>query len=181
VSFLRPCGFFPREADGDEAYSPSEVIEVPEDSEDARKWPIWVDPKAAAAEATKEATAETTSLIDAPPLDAPATTESPPALDAPPASAAPKPASARPGPRKSKLSAPRAARAPKAKKLSTLDRSALDWTAHVSAAADGGVRDELSAHRRGGGYLERVDFLERVGGRKEELLEQSKASKRRRG
>jgi hypothetical protein len=157
------------------------VIEVPEDSEDARKWPIWVDPKAAATEATKEATADATPLIDPPPVDAPATAEPPPAPDTPTASAAPKPAGARPGPRKSKLSAPPPARVPKAKKLSTLDRSALDWTAHVSAAADGGVRDELSAHRRGGGYLERVDFLERVGGRKDELLEQSKASKRRRG
>ena len=40
---------------------------------------------------------------------------------------------------------------------------------------------ELEANRRGGGYLERVEFMERVGARREEIFEQGRSTKRRKG
>jgi hypothetical protein len=67
------------------------------------------------------------------------------------------------------------------KKLTTLDKSAMDWRAHVdSAQPSSGLKDELDANRRGGGYLEKVEFLQRVEQRKEDTLEASRATKRRR-
>jgi hypothetical protein len=67
----------------------------------------------------------------------------------------------------------------KAKKLSTLDKSAMDWRAHVQAQEGSGIKDELEANRRSGGYLEKVDFLKRVEERKEDVIEASKSTKRR--
>jgi hypothetical protein len=64
----------------------------------------------------------------------------------------------------------------------------MDWKAHLESEAavtdadEGGVgtmRDELEANRRGGGYLEKVDFLDRVGARREELFEKERSLKRR--
>ena len=79
----------------------------------------------------------------------------------------------------------------------------MDWRAHVEAesrsassgsgyvAQEGGdgrgagggggavMRDELEANRRGGGYLDKVDFLDRVGARREELFEKERSGKRR--
>ena len=43
------------------------------------------------------------------------------------------------------------------------------------------LKDELDANRRGGGYLEKVQFLNEVGDRRDKLLEESKDKKRRRG
>jgi hypothetical protein len=54
----------------------------------------------------------------------------------------------------------------------------MDWHAHVSTEADSGLKDELEANRRGGGYLEKVDFMERVNARKEEVLQAVKGRKR---
>jgi hypothetical protein len=63
--------------------------------------------------------------------------------------------------------------------------SALEWKAHVKASPDGGggpeLASELEANRRGGGYLEKVEFLQRVGDRKNQTLEANKDNKRRRG
>ena len=57
----------------------------------------------------------------------------------------------------------------------------MDWKSHVATSGtDSGLQDELTANRRGGGYLEKVEFLQRVGERREEALEASKAGKRRR-
>jgi hypothetical protein len=42
------------------------------------------------------------------------------------------------------------------------------------------LKDELEAHRKAGGYLEKVEFLTRVEERKEENLDVMKSSKRRR-
>ena len=71
------------------------------------------------------------------------------------------------------------------KKLTTLEMSALEWKAHVKASPDGGgepeLASELEANRRGGGYLEKVEFLQRVGDRKNQTLEANKDNKRRRG
>ena len=53
----------------------------------------------------------------------------------------------------------------------------MDWRAHIAQSGD--VKDELDANRRGGGYLEKVDFLKRVEDRREDAFEASKSSKRR--
>ncbi|KAJ7322924.1 bucentaur or craniofacial development-domain-containing protein [Mycena albidolilacea] len=134
-----------------------EVVEVPEGSADAKKWPLWRPPE--------EAAASSSSVQATPLLSAPTTSDT-------------RPPAKRPGPRKPKTSL---ASIPtqKAKKLSTLDKSAMDWRAHVNAEpAD--TKDELEANRRGGGYLEKVEFLSRVDARKEDALEASKGTKRRR-
>lgn len=83
----------------------------------------------------------------------------------------------RPGPRKPKttLSAP----PPKAKKLSTLDKSAMDWNKHINAQTELEARNELEVNRRGGGYLEKMEFLKRVDERKEDVIEANKPTKRR--
>ena len=68
------------------------------------------------------------------------------------------------------------------KRLTTLEKSALDWKAHVdTSAGESGLASELEANRRGGGYLEKVEFLQRVEDRKNESLEANKDQKRRRG
>jgi len=89
----------------------------------------------------------------------------------------------RPGRRKPKLqlAEPPSAGSRKGKKLTTLEMSALDWKAHVRAPAEPGLASELEANRRGGGYLEKVEFLQRVGDRKNQSLEANKDTKRRRG
>jgi len=71
----------------------------------------------------------------------------------------------------------------KPKKITTLEKSTMDWKAHVQSETVAGVRleDELQASRRAGGYLDRVDFLERVGARKEEIFDQERSAKRRKG
>jgi len=56
----------------------------------------------------------------------------------------------------------------------------MDWRAHVSTQETSGLKDELEANRRGGGYLEKVEFLQRVDDRKADALDASK-TKRRRG
>ena len=76
--------------------------------------------------------------------------------------------------------------APTPTTLTTLDKSALDWRSHVrSHTGDSDqaapLRDELAAHRRGGGYLEKVVFMQRVEQRREGLLEAGKGGRRRRG
>ena len=59
----------------------------------------------------------------------------------------------------------------------------MDWKAHLASetAAGSDIQDELAANRRGGGYLEKVDFLDRVGERREDLFDQARSAKRRRG
>jgi len=87
----------------------------------------------------------------------------------------------RPGPRKLKRKLGPILEPPKAKKLTTLDKSAMDWKAHVTAAPDTALKDELEANRRGGGYLEKIEFLQRVEERKDQAFEANKSAKRRRG
>ncbi|KAJ7669319.1 bucentaur or craniofacial development-domain-containing protein [Mycena polygramma] len=130
-----------------------EVVEVPEGSAEAKKWPLWHPPEEATPSESQDPPAGPSTSVAAPP---------------------PK----RPGPRKPKTSL---ANIPtqKARKLSTLDKSAMDWRAHVNAEPPD-MKDELDANRRGGGYLEKVEFLNRVDARKEDALEASKSTKRRR-
>ncbi|KAF9027195.1 hypothetical protein BDZ89DRAFT_1067034 [Hymenopellis radicata] len=129
----------------------TEVVDVPKDSEDAKKWPRW----------SETAPASSSSAVAALPRKKPA-------------------------PRKGRLSLNdlpdasfKAKVKPKPKKLTTLDMSAMQWRAHVSTA-DPDLKDELDASRRAGGYLEKEEFLERVGERKEDALEASRNGKRRR-
>jgi len=133
--------------------------EVPEDSADAKKWPLWRPPEQAAASSS------TQDVQDPSPL--PSSTSG----------AAPQPPN-RPGPRKSKTTL---ANIPiqKARKLSTLEKSAMVWSAHVNTEPSD-MKDELDANRRSGGYLEKVEFFGRVEARKEEALGASKSTKRRR-
>lgn len=139
---------------------------MPETSEEAKKWPRWNPSEA------QDPTLEPASSISAPSGSAAAGLSTAPAP-------APKPAK-RLGPRKSKTLLAPLPGAQKAKKLTTLDKSAMDWRAHVEGAEPGsGLKDELDANRRGGGYLEKVEFLQRVEQRKEEALEASRATKRR--
>ncbi|ORX36424.1 bucentaur or craniofacial development-domain-containing protein [Kockovaella imperatae] len=82
--------------------------------------------------------------------------------------------SAQPGPRKGPLKRkPRqsleqmSAALDKGKKMTTLEKSQHDWKNHT--AANSSVQAELEAHRRTGGYLDKQDFLDRVGDRKEAM------------
>lgn len=180
-----------------------EVVEVPEDSDDAKKWPLWKPPAtpATGAKATSEAArlpedSRTLSVgnssSDLPESAAPSsgTYEPPKPSEAGPSSSTlVAPPRRRPGPRK-----PKTTLAPllqgKPKKLSTLEKSAMDWHAHITGAQPGtdgevpvgaeSIADELERNRRSGGYLEKVAFLERVGDRREEMFEDSR-KKRRKG
>lgn len=147
-----------------------EVVEVPEDSPDAKKWPIWrpQDETSQSASASSSAAEPTTTTVES-------TASSTPA--------APTPSTGkRPGPRKPKTQLVElpGRGAAKAKKLTTLDKSAMDWKAHVQSSEDNGLKDELEANRRGGGYLEKVEFLKRVEERKDAVFEAAKGGKRRR-
>lgn len=85
------------------------------------------------------------------------------------------------GPRKSKLALPSlpTSSRPKAEKLTTLDKSSMDWKAHLNS--HGAVtKDELEANRRSGGYLGKIEFLQRVSERKDDVLEENQTKKRRR-
>ncbi|KAG8724321.1 hypothetical protein FRC12_024335 [Ceratobasidium sp. 428] len=67
----------------------------------------------------------------------------------------------------------------KPKKLTTLEKSKLDWQSHL-ATVTSNERDELERNRQSGGtgYLEKVDFLARVGERRENAFEDSKRKRR---
>ncbi|KAI0761672.1 bucentaur or craniofacial development-domain-containing protein, partial [Trametes elegans] len=154
----------------------TEVKEVPADSPEAKTWPLW-KPVDDISSSSSPGDPSTSHRQDAVPSSAPtpsvtAASSSSAATKSNPA----KPPGKRPGPRKPKTTL---RKKEAAKKLTTLDKSAMDWRAHVEGAASAEVKDELEAHRRGGGYLERVEFLQRVEARKEEVLDASKGKRRR--
>lgn len=90
-----------------------------------------------------------------------------------------KPPLRKPRPRKPKTTLTPSPGPSKAKKLSMLNKSAMDWQAHVHAEQESGLKGELEANRRTGGYLEKVQFLKRVEERKDETFEALKSIKRR--
>jgi Bucentaur or craniofacial development len=143
------------------------VLEVPEGSEEARKWPAYraSDP-AHAPEVLNKVT-----LAMEPPV------EQPPEHPGP--GSQPPPLKRKPGPRKPKTTLAPLPNTSKAKKITTLEKSAMDWKAHLDSQKQTGVQDELEANRRAGGYLEKVEFLQRVEERKEEKLEAERSTKRR--
>ncbi|EIN08931.1 hypothetical protein PUNSTDRAFT_134105 [Punctularia strigosozonata HHB-11173 SS5] len=171
-----------------------EVVEVDEDSEDAKRWPLWrpsvdnsgattSEPASKAAipnPAHSEVNATSASPASTPTVHSGSVASATASTPAP--NPQPKPPAKRLGPRKSKLSLSSlpdpSSSTSKPKKLSTLDKSAMDWQAHLASA--GADKDALEANRRGGGYLDKVEFLERVSERREDALEKSKPSKRRR-
>ena len=136
-----------------------EVVEVPEDSEDAKKWPLWSESGAP--------NQNTTDILNLASSSSNSTTQG-------------SKFKAR-GPRKPKIllpSLPTSSRH-KAKTLTTLDKSSMDWKAHLNS--DGATtKDELEANRRSEGYLGKIEFLQRVSERKDSILEETQAKKRRR-
>lgn len=168
-----------------------EVVEVPEDSEDAKKWPRWQpNPNSVSTSTPTESNLVSSEQVETSAVDSASKGQRSASVSQPTASSSrtsdetppPKPKK-RPGPRKSKILDISSNSGPKAKKLTTLDKSLMDWRTHVGSEeqAGSGLKDELEANRRGGGYLEKVEFLQRVGERKEEAFEASKSAKRRRG
>ncbi|KAK1228043.1 hypothetical protein PQX77_000891 [Marasmius sp. AFHP31] len=145
-----------------------EVVQVAEDSADAKKWPRWTPPDESGQTVQPPEEEDAVHSITA------TTQETSPAPTSKP------PPNRRPGPRKSKTQLSALPSSSKPKKITMLEKSAMDWRSHVGSPADSGLKDELEANRRGGGYLEKVEFLERVQERKEEVLEHNKGTKRRR-
>ncbi|WVQ83552.1 hypothetical protein IAT38_005693 [Cryptococcus sp. DSM 104549] len=116
----------------------------------------------------------------------PATTVAPPsASPAPPSSASPAPASSSapplrkgPPPRKKRQTLEQMSAAlDKGKKMTTLEKSQMDWKSHTSSSDK--MADELAANRRNGGYLDKQDFLDRVGERRAEAYDNHLASRKR--
>ena len=150
----------------------SEIVDVPEDSKDAKNWPLWKPP-----ETIEEVNSNEGSSISTPPAGLP------PAPSSSSATTTELAAKRRPGRRKPKV---QLAELPspdsrKGKTLTTLEKSTLDWNAHVNVPGEPELAAELEANRRGGGYLERVEFLQRVDERKNQAFEASRDNKRRRG
>jgi len=174
----------------------SEIVDVPEDSADTKKWPLWKPPEgqSEAAVPHESGSGTMTPSTEEPEPESPLPLSLPP----PPAAAAPTPSSSsapsaqaqssttskRPSRRKPKLQLaelPPAGSQRGKKKLTTLEKSALDWKAHVDTTDEPELASELEANRRGGGYLEKVEFLQRVGDRRGQAFEaDSKDHKRRR-
>ena len=133
-----------------------EILEVREDSEEARRWPVYQEPASPA-------------VVD------PSQASTTPELCKP----AQEPIKRKPGPRKPKTVLAPLPGTSKAKKITTLEKSSMDWKAHLNSQGQRSLHDELDANRKGGGYLEKVEFLERVEQRKEDILEGERSTKRR--
>lgn len=181
----------------------SKIEQVPEDSPDAKKWPRWNSsmsiPESATSKIPPSESTDTPSSVGSgstpadantpstssgtpPPLPPPrATKRTRKSLDAMFASAtASATASAL-----SKFNANADAASlqklslAKGQKLTTLDKSAMDWREHVQSI-DEVSRDEMEKNRRGGGsYLSKVEFLQRVEERAEDVAEAGRAKRRR--
>ncbi|KAG7095808.1 hypothetical protein E1B28_006508 [Marasmius oreades] len=162
-----------------------EVVEVPEDSIDAKKWPRWSPPdehkleeSAPNCRSPVHDSSEPSGSSVLPrtiPANTPEPVAQPNALTSNPTSIA-----KRPGPRKSRTTLASLPSSSTPKKITILEKSAMVWRSHVGLQQEPGLKDELEANRRGGGYLEKVEFLERVHERKEDVLERSKGTKRKR-
>lgn len=67
----------------------------------------------------------------------------------------------------------------KGQKLTTLGKSAMDWNEHLQSI-DEGSRDEMEKNRKtGGSYLSKVEFLQRVEERVENVAEEGRSKRRR--
>ncbi len=161
-------------------------MEVVEDSSEAKKWSLWKkDPNATGVDASSPEASGSTEFIEKqsaePTLGRDDTLNLTDPTNSPSVSSKPV-GGKRPGPRKPKTTlGPLPGPSTKPKKLTTLDKSAMDWRAHIQAEQESGssLKDELEANRRAGGYLEKMEFLRRVEIREEENLDVVKSSKRR--
>ena len=171
-----------------------EVVSVPKDSDEAKRWPLW-DPSKGSSNSKKETkqeetTADSSSVIN-PIISSPenenqtgevSSTVAESSKPATPAQVG-EPKVRRPGPRRPKGTLPPLPSS-KPKKLTTLEKSAMDWKAHITTNTEGegsssNLADELEKNRRGGGYLERVAFLDRVSARREEILDEGRKKRRK--
>lgn len=67
----------------------------------------------------------------------------------------------------------------KGQKLTTIGKSAMDWTEHLQSI-DESSRDEMEKNRKtGGSYLSKVEFLQRVEERVENAAEEGRSKRRR--
>ena len=143
-----------------------EILEVPEDSEDAKTWPLLSESGPSNQGAVNVVNPSSGSSADLAHINATAENSN----------------SKPRGARKSKIVLPSLSTTSsghKVKKLTTLDKSSMDWKAHINS--DGAsTKDELEANRRSGGYLGRAEFLQRVSERKDTILEENQTKKRRR-
>jgi len=168
-----------------------QVIEVPEGSKEAKQWPR-LDETGATSQTVQTITSP--NPVEVKPTQQSGISQTPSSSLAPSSfsglasssstsalsSAASTPKPTPPpgsGPRKRKTLA--AIPTAKPRKISTLDKGMMDWSSHLSSSSNQQVREELEANRRGGGYIERVEFMERVSERKEEGRQQLAGSKRR--
>ncbi|KAI0053165.1 hypothetical protein FA95DRAFT_936599 [Auriscalpium vulgare] len=153
----------------------TEIKEVDADSEEAKKWPVWH---------SSEPATSTSVTLASPTLNiAPSRTPEASFSQSTPPPTAPTPSGKRPpGRRKPKvqLADLPSSSSQKVKKITTLEKSSMDWQTHVETQTDSQIKDELEANRRGGGYLEKVQFLQRVEDRKDQALDASSDRKRRR-
>ncbi|WWC87537.1 uncharacterized protein L201_002427 [Kwoniella dendrophila CBS 6074] len=61
----------------------------------------------------------------------------------------------------------------KGKKMTTLEKSQMDWKSHTTQTK--GLQDELSSNRKNGsGYLDKKDFLDRVGERRSNTFDSNR-------
>ncbi|KAJ3762333.1 bucentaur or craniofacial development-domain-containing protein [Lentinula raphanica] len=167
----------------------TDIIEVPADSAEAKKWP------SASSEPTTSRTDSNSPPVHLPNSNASRITtiaaeveSMTPSTSSTPSQTTQKSVAPKRGPRKSKITlgeipGSKSGSRSRPTKLTTLEKSAMDWRAHVSGQKGDALQDELEANRKqgGGGYLEKVEFLERVSERRESLLDASKNGKRRRG
>ena len=155
----------------------SEVKEVPADSDEAKKWPHWKPSD----DATNAPATSTSASVS----HGPGPSGVSEGASAPSSAPAAVPISAKPvlakraGPRKSKSKLGEIPKKEPVKRLTTLDKSAMDWRAHVEGESSSTIKDELEANRRGGGYLEKQEFLQRVEARKEDVLDATNGKRRR--
>ncbi|KAG8955440.1 hypothetical protein FRC04_008791 [Tulasnella sp. 424] len=158
----------------------AEIKEVEEGSVEARKWPVVVDKGDDQVQGSASRTASSAASL-APSSSAALDASVPLEADLPNNSTLPKKPALAPAPRrptKSKQSLAALAAATKPKKISTLEKSRLDWNDHLTSSSSKEEVDELERMRKGGGgYLDKVDFLQRVDERKEDARS---AGKRRR-
>ncbi|KAJ3935785.1 MAG: bucentaur or craniofacial development-domain-containing protein [Lentinula lateritia] len=158
-----------------------EVVEVPADSDEANKWPR-ISPELTSTSISSPANDSASDTFETTLITSATTSGTSSSFT----QTSQKPSGPKRGPRKSKITLgeiPGTLRSARPTKLTTLEKSAMDWRSHVSKQDNNALKDELEANRKqgGGGYLEKVEFLERVSERRESLLDSSKSAKRRRG